>query len=877
MKPTTGAEIRRAFLEFFRERDHTVVPSASLIPTDPSLLLTVAGMVPFKPYLLGEEPAPYPRAASVQKCIRTVDIEIVGTTARHASFFEMLGNFSFGDYFKEKAIPWAYEFVTERLQFDPELLWFTVHETDDEAAELWIDGVGIRPDRVQRRDRDNFWHMGVAGPAGPSSEIFFDRGAEYGPDGGPIVDEERFTEIWNLVFMQYVQDEPYHVIGELPATGIDTGAGLDRLATVIQGVDNLFEIDLVRPVLAAAEGATGRTYGDDAKADIGLRILADHGRALTFMIGDGIVPSNEGRGYVLRRLLRRAVRHGWQLGSEGLITPKLVDATIEVMGDAYPSLQGARDGIVEMAEREERRFRRTLETGSSLLTDALDGLGDGDALPGKVAFKLHDTYGFPVELTEEIAADSGADLDRAGFDAEMEAQRERARAAWKGTIDEEASPAYRGIFDVSGPSDFVGYETLETTGTILALIRDGEAVESAAEGDTIEVFVDRTPFYAEAGGQIGDSGTLVTETGTLTVADAQHAVQGLHGHRATVASGTIQVGQDARLNVEPGRRERIRKSHTGTHLLHWALREVLGSHVHQAGSLVQDGRLRFDFSHYGALDPVELLDVERETNDRIIENQQVRTTEVSREEAEDMGALAFFGDKYGDRVRVVQAGGYSSELCGGTHVPTTGQVGPLVLLGESSIGSNMRRVEAYTGATAYGYLSDLRGELQSVAGHLRTRIDTVGDAAAALVQRSREQEERIAAFEAQERSGVATNLVAAAEDIGNGKLVVAEAGADTTPDDLRILTAQVRDMIGSGIVVLGAQREGKAGLVAAVSKDLVERGVSAGELAGSAAREVGGGGSRDPELAQAGGPRGGELPAALETARRLGREALRGE
>jgi alanyl-tRNA synthetase len=875
MKQMTGSEIRTAFLEFFRERGHTVVPSASLIPTDPGLLLTVAGMVPFKPYLLGDEPAPYPRAVSVQKCIRTVDIDIVGTTARHASFFEMLGNFSFGDYFKEKAIPWAYEFVTEGLGFDPDRLWYTVHHTDDEAAEIWIDGVGIHPDRLQRRDRDNFWQMGVAGPAGPSSEIFYDKGPEYGPDGGPVVDEERFTEVWNLVFMQYVQDEPYHVVGDLPAKGIDTGAGLDRLATVIQGVDNLFEIDLVRPVLAAAEGATGKTYGDDQRVDVGLRILADHGRAMTFLIGDGVVPSNEGRGYVLRRLLRRAVRYGWQLGSEDVITPALVDATIAVMGDAYPALPVARDGIVEMAEREERRFRRTLESGYSLLDDALDEAAEGETLSGAVAFKLHDTYGFPVELTDEIAAERGVVLDRAEFDAEMHQQRERARAAWKSSGGvEEAAPVYREIYDRSGPTEFVGYDHVAGAGRVLSIVRDGEPIQQADTGQEVELYVDATPFYAEAGGQVGDTGWIVTETGRARVIDTQHAIQGLNGHRSKIVEGTVHAGQEASLEVDPDRREKIRKSHTGTHILHWALREVLGTHVRQAGSLVEDGRLRFDFSHYTGVDAEELGEVERVANERVIENARVQTQVMSREDAEERGALAFFGDKYGERVRVVDAGGYSVELCGGTHVPTTGQIGPLVVLGESSIGSNLRRIEAYTGGTGYEYFSDLRRRLRETAQLLRTQPDQIGDAARTLVGRLKDQEERIAAFEAQTRSGVAGELVDAAETIGDHRLVVASAGA-MAPDELRALAIQVRDKLGSGVAVLGGERDGKAGLVAAASKDLVAAGISAGELLQGVARIVGGGGSRDPELAQAGGPKGDQLPDALDEAKRIFGEALR--
>ncbi|MBS1195926.1 MAG: Alanyl-tRNA synthetase, partial [Actinobacteria bacterium] len=533
----TGAEIRRAYLDFFREREHTVVPSASLIPVDPTLLLTNAGMVPFKPYFLGEQRAPYRRATSVQKCLRTIDIDIVGTTSRHATFFEMLGNFSFGDYFKEKAIPWAYEFVTEHLGLDPEVLWFTCYESDDEAAAIWLDGVGVRPERLQRGTaaQGTFWQMGVPGPCGPSSEIFVDRGPAFGPGGGPILGgeaaEHRFIELWNLVFMQHVQDEPYHVVGDLPSRNIDTGMGLERAAMILQGVPTIFDTDLVRPVLAAAERLTGARFGADERSDVALRLLADHGRAVTFLISDGVVPSNEGRGYVLRRLVRRAVRHAWALGATDLVTPALVKATVEVMGEAYPAVAEAEGGILETAEREEVRFRRTLEGGYALLERELDGLSEGTAVPGAVAFRLHDTYGFPVELTAEIAAERGFGLDLPGYEAEMEAQRSRARAAWKGGPDEGAAPVYRAIVDRFGPTEFVGYERLEAPGRILSLVRGGEAVEQAAEGDEVEVYLDRTPFYAESGGQVGDTGRLDTATGSALVGDTQFPVHGLHGHR----------------------------------------------------------------------------------------------------------------------------------------------------------------------------------------------------------------------------------------------------------------------------------------------------------------------------------------------------------
>ena len=874
-----GAEIRRAFLEFFRERDHTVVPSASLIPVDPTLLLTNAGMVPFKPFFLGEQRPPYRRAASVQKCLRTIDIDIVGTTSRHATFFEMLGNFSFGDYFKEKAIPWAYELMTERLGLDPEVLWFTIYEDDEEAAAIWIDEVGVRPDRLQRGSaaQGTFWQMGVPGPCGPSSEVFVDRGPAFGPGGGPIAGgaaaEHRYIEVWNLVFMQHLQDEPYHVVGDLPSRNIDTGMGLERAAMVLQGVPSIFDTDLVRPVLAAAERLTGTAYGAAEASDVALRLLADHGRGLTFLIGDGVVPSNEGRGYVLRRLLRRAVRHAWALGAEDLVTPGLVEATVEVMKDAYPGLDEGRDGIVATAEREEARFRRTLEGGYSLLERELDGLEPGTVVPGSVAFRLHDTYGFPVELTAEIAGERGFGLDREGFTAEMEGQRRRARAAWKGGSDEAAGPVYRAILDRSGPTEFVGYDRLEEPGRILSLVRDGEAVEEAGAGDRVEVYVDRTPFYAEAGGQVGDTGSLATESGRARVVDTQFSLPGLHGHQAEVTEGSLRVGQEAVLSVDRDRRERIRKSHTGTHVLHWALRRILGQHVQQAGSLVEPGRFRFDFSHYAGVGGDEMGAIEEAANERVIENSRVVAFEVSRQEAEGMGALAFFGDKYGDRVRVVEAGDFSRELCGGTHVPSTGQIGPLVVVNEASIGSNVRRVEAYTGSHAFRYLSDLRAELLGVAGHLRVPPGEAAEATGSLLARHRELEKRLEGYEAQARSGAAAALVDEAEQVGEARLVVASRPG-LAPDDLRALAIQVRDRLGRGLVVLGAERDGKASLVAAATRDLVGRGLSAAHVLGPAARLLGGGSSRDPELAQAGGPHGERLPEALEVARTAGRAAL---
>jgi len=868
-------EIRNIFHQFFAEREHIIVPSASLIPIDPTLMLTVAGMVPFKPYFLGEEKPPYLRAVSVQKCGRTEDIDLVGTTARHLTFFEMLGNFSFGDYFKREAIPWAYELITEGFGVDPDRLWFTVHLSDDEAAEIWLDGVGVDPGRLQRRDRDNFWQMGIPGPCGPSSEIFFDRGSAYGPDGGPAVDEERFMEIWNLVFMQNVQDEPYHVVGDLPAKNIDTGAGLERVAMALQGVDTVFETDELRSVIAAAERATGARFQIDERTDVSLRILGDHSRAVTFLIADKVVPSNQGRGYVLRRVLRRAVRHAVLLGSEANIMPTMVAATISAMGEAYPELIDRKDAILEMAEREESRFRKTLESGQKMLDEALEELNPDDILAGDVAFKLHDTHGFPLELTEEIVAERGHSVDVAKFDRLMEAQKEMARASFKSGLSADVSEEYRALIRGLDGTSFIGYDAEAGTARVLAMVSEGEPVDRVAEGQPVELFLDRTPFYAESGGQVGDTGVIQTETGILEVGDTQLAVQGVHGHRGVVTSGYLQVGQDAETSIASVRRERIRKNHTGTHLLHWALRDVLGDHVHQEGSLVADNRLRFDFSHFKAVEPDELVGIEKAVNERIVENATVKTIETSKAEAEKMGALAFFGDKYGEHVRVVQTGSYSTEFCGGTHVPSTGQVGPLVLVSEGSVAANTRRVEALTGVAGYEHLLSIRSQLRETASLLRAQDSGVVDAVRGLTLRLKDQEERIAEFEAKARHETAGQVLDGAEEHNGHSLVVLnQPGA--TPDELRALAFQLRDQIKTGIGVLGSNAGGKAALLAFVTADLVAAGVSAGEITGAAARVVGGGGSRDPELAQAGGPNGDEIEAALEVARATARSALQG-
>jgi alanyl-tRNA synthetase len=836
-------------------------------------------MVPFKPYFLGEEPAPWKRATSIQKCARTVDIDIIGTTTRHFSFFEMLGNFSFGDYFKAEAIPWSYELITEGYGLDPDRLWFTVYEDDDEAAEIWIDAVGVPPERVQRGGKDNFWQMGIPGPCGPCSEIFYDKGQDFGDEGGPIGGgEERFVELWNLVFMQNIQDEPYHVVGELPAKNIDTGMGIERIAAVLQDVPTVFQVDTVWPMLQAAARFSGVGYGASDEADVSLRLLADHGRAVTFLIADGVVPSNDGRGYVLRRILRRAVRHAWQLrpaaGSE-LVFPALAEATIEVMGVSYPELIQRRDLILEAVTREEQRFRRTLSSGVELLEEELETIIDG-TLPGAVAFKLHDTYGFPVELTSEIAAERGVEVDTEGFESEMASQRERARAAWKGGDDAAAAEIYRSLADDLGLTDFTGYELERDRGRVLAILVEGEQVERLEEGRAGEVFLDRTPFYAESGGQVGDSGVITTDTAVVDVEDTKHAIQGLHGHRVMVRTGELRVGQDAELAIDSPRREGIRKSHTGTHVLHWALREVLGGHANQAGSLVENGRLRFDFANYTALSDEELGEVEWEANRRLISNADVITTVTSRDQAKEMGALAFFGDKYGERVRVVKVGEFSIEFCGGTHTRTAGQVGPLIVTSESSIGSNIRRVEALTGESAYQQLSEIRSALQSTGRLLKAPIAQVPDRVEALLERVGALEDRLEAEAQQRRGNLAAELAEGADRVGEHQLVIADAG-ELAPGDLRQLALDIRGRLQeSALVVVGSRHNGKGALVAAATPDLVTGGISAGDLAGAGAAAMGGGGSRDPELAQAGGPEGSGLDAALDIVRERASRALSG-
>jgi alanyl-tRNA synthetase len=862
--------LRRAFTSFFADRGHAVWPSAPLIPHHPRApLFTNAGMNQFLPYFLGEEVPPHARVTSVQKCVRIRgkhdDIENVGRTGRHHTFFEMLGNWSFGDYFKEGVIALAWELVTEELGLEPDRLWVTVYETDDEAADVWRDRIGLPAERIQRAGADNFWEMGDTGPCGPCSELFYDRGV--GPGPGPVGDDgERYVEFWNLVFMQYDR-QPDGTLLDLPKRNVDTGAGLERLLSILQGVDSNWDTDLFRPLIAEAAAATRHDYGADPDVDVGLRILADHARAMTFLVNDGVFPTNEDRGYVLRRLIRRAVRQAYQLGVEDPITPRLVRATIDLMAEAYPDLRINQSFIEGVVAREEERFLSTLRSGLSMLEEELST--GAKVISGPVAFRLHDTHGFPIELTREIAAERHVEVDEDGFAAAMERQRELSKeggkkdAGERGTLQER----YRELIEEFGPTDFVGYSETESTARVLAVLP--VAGESESELDHVEIFLDRTPFYAEGGGQVGDTGTIRTATGLANVLDTTAAVPGLHRHLAVVLEGSISRGQVATAAIDVDRRDAIRRNHTGTHLLHWALREVLGPHVKQAGSLVAPDRLRFDFSHYGPMTSEEVERVEDLANERILADEPVEAVSVPRADADRMGAIAFFGEKYGDVVRVIRAGNRSTELCGGTHVAALGQIGPLKITSEGSIGANLRRIFATTGTATLDRLRHDEEVIGRAAELLRAQPDELNAAIERRLADLRSAQDELRAMRQAAVRDQARQLAAAASADG-GAVVARRDGMDQK--QLQELATNVRAEPGVRVVVLGGSpAAGKAALVAAVAEgtDLV-----ASDLIADAARIVGGGGGRNPDLAAAGGNDPGRLDEALASVRaKLGLES----
>jgi alanyl-tRNA synthetase len=871
-----SADIRRTFVDFFAERGHQVWPSSSLIPNDPTLLLTVAGMVQFKPYFLGDATPERPRAVSIQKCARTNDIENVGRTTRHLTFFEMLGNFSFGDYFKADAIRWAYELATQGFGFPPERLWATVYLDDDEAFDLWVSQTDIPAERVQRRGKDeNYWDMGVAGPCGPCSELFFDRGPEHGPDGGPVVDESRFLEFWNLVFMQYEQDDDGNIIGDLPRKNVDTGMGFERLAMLLQDVPNVFETDVIRPILDRAVELTGVDYGSDDKSDISLRVVADHARSSSFLIADGVLPSNEARGYVLRRLLRRAVRHLRLLGTDKPVLPDMMSVVIDTLGDAWPELVAQRDLITRIASSEEEGFGRTLRTGMGLLNDAIAEAREAGThqLSGSTAFKLHDTYGFPVELTLEIAAEEGLTLDSDAFAAEMEAQRQRARSAAKRHAGSQPdTDAYRQA--VTRPVEFVGYESETADAPVAALVDAAGPVKRAQEGDLVDVILDRTPFYAEGGGQLGDHGVIETPTGRMIVTDTVAPLDGVIVHKARVDAGEVAVGQEAHAQIDVDRRASITRGHTATHLLHATLREELGEHARQAGSAIDAGRFRFDFPHFEAVSAAQLDDLEQRVNRRIVDDPKITTAIMTQDEARKAGAVALFGEKYGDLVRVVRVGDFSLEFCGGTHVARTPDIGLFSILSEGSIAANLRRIEALTGPEALAYLTRERMIAEQVSQMLKVSPDQVVERVSDLLARLRVAEKEIARTRQQALLASASQLAARAEHVNGTRVLTASVpGADR--DSLKTLALDLRQRLGESVVVLGdVTDDGKAHMVATVSPGLLARGLEAREVLQPGARVVGGGAGGKGAVAQAGGRDGSQLTAALEACRRTARELV---
>ena len=855
-------ELRRCFTGFFVARDHVEVASAGLIPHHPSApMFTNSGMMQFVPYFLGEEAAPQPRATSVQKCVRAGgkhnDLDAIGRSARHMSFFEMLGNFSFGDYFKAEAIPWAWELYTEVLGLDGDRLWVTVHVDDDEAEQIWRDAVGLPGDRIQRLDKDNFWEMGETGPCGPSSEIFWDHGPALGPEGGPASGgEDRYVELWNLVFPQYFRQLDGSLT-DLPMRGIDTGAGLERNLAVLQGVHSVYETDVLAGLVERAQSVTGRRLGQDDQADVALRLLADHARTITFLVNDGVLPGNEDRGYVLRRIIRRAVRFAHLLGVDQLVTPPMISATIELMGDAYPEIRTNADTITGLVEREEGRFRQTLKTGSDLLDAELRSLAAGAVLPGEVAFRLHDTYGFPLDVTREVAAERDVVVDDEGFAAAMAAQRERAKAARKGGgVDEASLVTYREVLEAGGPTDFTGREEHASAATVVAVLAGPEG----EDGPTVEVFLDRTPFYAESGGQVGDTGTIRTETGLVEVVDTTYALPGLHRHTGRVVEGEVTTGQAATAAIDDERRAAIRRNHTGTHLLHWALREVLGDHVKQQGSYVAPGYLRFDFSHHEGVTPDQLALVEDLANAEVLGNDPVRHYETTKAEAVALGAIAFFGDKYGDVVRVLEAGRHSVELCGGTHVRATGDIGPIRITSEGSIGANQRRIEATTGTGTLALVRANEQRLAQAASVLGVNPDEIVEGAERRAAELKALRDELKALRTVAAGAGAGALAAEAVD----GVVVARRD-DVERDALRDLALAVRDQPGVRAVVLGGTPPGGGvALVAAVEKG---SGMVASELIRPAAKVVGGGGGKDPIVATAGGRDPSKLDEALDLAR----------
>jgi alanyl-tRNA synthetase len=879
-----SAEIRSRWLSFFESENrqgltHTVVPSASLIADDPNLLLVNAGMVPFKPYFLGEVTPPYKRATSVQKCVRTLDIDEVGKTTRHASFFQMCGNFSFGDYFKEGAISLAWELLTRPINdggygFPEDRLWVTVYLDDDEAADIWHKKIGIPRERIQRRDMaDNFWSMGVPGPCGPCSEIYYDRGPAYGAEGGPVADENRYLEVWNLVFMQNERGagggkDSYPILGELPAKSIDTGLGLERTAALLQGVENIYEIDTTMQILSKASSLAGVTYGKSQTSDISLRVVADHARTSAMLIGDGVTPGNEGRGYVLRRMMRRTIRNMRLLGVNDPIMSELTQAAIGAMGPQYPELISDQKRILSVSISEEESFLQTLKSGTQIFDLASTQLKaqKKSILPGDEVFKLHDTYGFPFDLTLEMAREEGLEVDEDGFKRLMNEQRDRAKADAKAKKSGHTDLSeYKKIADSKGASTFVGYTQIESEATINGILVDGLSVQSATSGSEVEIVLDRTPFYAEGGGQLADGGRITLASGAIVeIDDVQTPVNGLSVHRGRIISGEVTLGSKAQAEIDLERRNAISRAHTATHMVHKAFREILGETATQAGSENSPGRFRFDFPSTGAVPDSVLNEVESRVNTLLLDNLAVTAETMSQDAAKKIGAMALFGEKYGDQVRVVSVGDWARELCGGTHVSASGQLGVIKLLSESSVGAGVRRVEALVGVDAYKYLAREHLLLNSLTEIIKgARAEELPERISDLLTKIKEIEKELATV----RSAQAMSQIGALAEQAlavNGLSVIATALSDgLAADDLRKIALDLKSKSSNSVVVLVSVVEGKAVLVAAVSDGAKAAGVKAGALVKIGSTVLGGGGGGKDDFAQGGGTNLGQIPVAL--------------
>jgi alanyl-tRNA synthetase len=869
-----SAEIRSRWLRFFESDNrqgltHTVVPSASLIADDPNLLLVNAGMVPFKPYFLGEITPPYKRATSVQKCVRTLDIDEVGKTTRHASFFQMCGNFSFGDYFKEGAIALAWELLTRPIKdggygFAEDRLWVTVYLDDDEAADIWHTKIGVPKERIQRRDMDdNFWSMGVPGPCGPCSEIYYDRGSAYGAEGGPVADENRYMEVWNLVFMQNERGvgsgkNDFPILGELPAKSIDTGLGLERMAALLQGVENIYEIDTTMQILSKASQLTGVKYGVSEKSDVSLRIIADHARTSAMLIGDGITPGNEGRGYVLRRMMRRTIRNMRLLGSMDPIMSELTVAAIGAMGPQYPELVTDSKRILSVSVSEEESFLQTLKSGTQIFDVASAALkkSKNSVLPGEDAFKLHDTYGFPFDLTLEMAREEGLEVDEDGFRRLMKEQKDRAKADSKAKKSGHTDlSVYRQVMDKNGKSEFVGYSHLTSEAKVTAVLVDGNLVGSAGADEEVEIVLDRTPFYAEGGGQLADGGTITLANGAVVeIEDVQTPVPGVFVHRGRVLSGSLESGSQGHAAIDVERRHAISRAHTATHMVHKAFRELLGETATQAGSENSPGRFRFDFPATGAVPASVLNDVESRVNTLLLDNLEVSAETMSQEAAKKIGAMALFGEKYGDQVRVVSVGDWARELCGGTHVSRSGQLGVVKLLSESSIGAGVRRVEALVGVDAYKFLAREHILLNSLTEIIKgARVEELPERINGLINSMKEIEKELSVLRSAQALAQVGEIAKGAKVVNGTTVITSVLGDGISGDDLRKIALELRSKAANSVVALISVNDSKPVLVVAASDAARAAGVKAGALVKIGSTVLGGGGGGKDDFAQGGG------------------------